>query len=55
MFFELLELIETAQEEQVSNLFDHFERVGDAACPEGVPDAVDVVVNFTGEHLLFGL
>ena len=42
--------IQRAQEKQVGDLLDHLQRVGDAARPEGVPDLVDAVAEFTGKH-----
>jgi hypothetical protein len=37
-----LELIETFDEQKVSDLFDHGERVRDAARPEIIPDTIDL-------------
>jgi len=49
-FGEELEIVEVAEEEEVGDLFDDLGGVGDAAGPEGVPDAVDLVADFAGEH-----
>ena len=49
-FFEELEVVEASEEEEVSDLFDDFEGVGNAAGREGEPDAVDLVADFAGEH-----
>ena len=38
------------QKEQVGDLLDDFNGVGDAAGPEGVPDLIDFVAQVTGEH-----
>ena len=42
VLLERVQVVEPAQEQQVGDLLDDFERVGDAAGPEGVPDAVDL-------------
>ena len=44
--FKGLEFIKAPEEEEVCNLLDDFERIGDAAGPEGVPDGVDLATNF---------
>ncbi len=49
-FFERVQLVQTLDEQQVSDLLDDFERVGDPAGPEGIPDLVDLIANFAGEH-----
>src|SRR5439155_12558506 len=51
VLFQRVQVIQTTQEEQVRDLLDHLERVGDAAGPECVPDAVDLILDFTGDHL----
>ena len=33
-----------------SAALQHLQRIGDAAAPEGIPDAVDLVAQLTGEH-----
>jgi hypothetical protein len=43
-------VIETLDEEQVCDLLDDFEWVGDAAGPEGVPDGVDLAADSSCEH-----
>ena len=43
-------VVEPAEEEQVGDLLDHLQRVRDAAGPEGVPDAVDLVLDVAGDH-----
>ena len=42
IFGEGLEVVEAAEEEQVSDLLNDFEGVGDTTGPEGVPDGVDL-------------
>jgi hypothetical protein len=46
--FEGLEFIEAAEEEEVGDLFDDFEGVGNAASPEGIPDCVYLLFDFAG-------
>ena len=40
-----------AHEQKVGNLLDHLERIGDATCPESVPDVVDPGTKFTRQHV----
>ena len=42
VFGERLQIVKAAEEEQVSDLLNDFEGVGDATGPEGVPDGVDL-------------
>src|SRR5690554_475516 len=44
--------VEHAGEHQVADLFDHGQRVGDAAGPEFFPEFVYVVTDFASEHWL---
>ena len=46
--FQGVELVQAAQEKEIGDLLDDFKGVGDAAGPEGVPNAVDLAANFTG-------
>ena len=41
VLLEGLKVIEAPYEQQVGDLLDHLERVGDPARPEGVPDTVE--------------
>jgi len=41
VFFPCVRLVEAAHEKQVGDLLDDFERIGDAARPEGVPHIID--------------
>ncbi len=50
VLLERLEFVEALDEEQVGELFDDGERVGDAAGPHGVPDAIDFGFEFAGDH-----
>lgn len=45
-------VVQAAEEKQVGDLLHDFEGVGDAAGPEGVPDAIDLAADFTGEHVI---
>ena len=51
--FQLLgsfEFVEALEKEQVGDLLNDFHGIGDAAGPEGVPDAVDLIADFTCKH-----
>jgi hypothetical protein len=45
-----LQFIEAAQKKQVSDLLDDFERIGNAPCPKGIPDSVDLIADFACQH-----
>jgi len=45
-----VQVVQPAQKEQVGDLLDDFQRVGDAAGPEGIPDSVDLALDFAGHH-----
>ena len=51
-FFECLLLVEPLDEQQVGELFHHFERVGDSSGPEVIPDRIDFGLQFTLDHSL---
>ena len=42
VLFQGVQVVEPALEQQVSDVLDHFDRVGDAAKSEGIPDGVDL-------------
>jgi hypothetical protein len=46
-----LHVVEPADEEQIGDLLDHLERIGDAARPERIPDAVDLVPEFPRQQV----
>jgi len=50
VFFEGMKIVETAKEEKIRDLFDHFQRVGDATGPKDIPESVDLVFNFASNH-----
>ena len=45
-----LKIVEPADEEQIGDLLDDLQRVGNAARPERVPELVDLVAQFAGQH-----
>jgi hypothetical protein len=45
-----VEIVQPLDEEQVGNLLDHLQRIGNATRPERVPDGVDLIANCTGQH-----
>ena len=45
-----MEVVEALDEEEVRDLVHHFQRVGDAARPEHVPQAVYLAFEFSGDH-----
>ena len=42
VFLQGVQVVQAAQEQQVSDLLHHLQRVGDAARPERIPDGVDL-------------
>lgn len=48
---ERMKLVEAAKEKQVGDLLDCGQRVGDASRPQGVPDAVDLALEFAIDHV----
>ena len=52
-FFERLQLVKPLDEKQISDLLDDFQRIGNPAGPEGIPDLIDLVTNFVGKHECF--
>lgn len=50
VFLEGVDLVQALDEEQVGELLDDGERIGDAAGPQGVPDAVDFGFDFASDH-----
>jgi hypothetical protein len=45
-----VQVVQPAQEQQVGDLLDDLQRVGDTAGPEGIPDAVDLALEVTCDH-----
>ena len=52
VLLECMRLVQAADEEEIGDLLDHLERVGDATRPEGVPDVVDLGAKFTRQHAI---
>jgi hypothetical protein len=52
-FLQRLNFVEPLDEEQVGELFDNGQRVGNAAGPHRIPDAIDSGFEFAGDHCLF--
>ena len=50
VFLQRVQIVQPLDEEQVGDLLDDFERIGDAARPEGIPDAIDLIADIAGEH-----
>jgi hypothetical protein len=48
--FQCLQLVKPADEEQIGDLFDDFQRVRNAARPERVPELIDFITEFAGEY-----
>jgi len=42
--------VKTTKKEQVGDLLDDLDGIGDPSGPEGVPDSVDLVSYFPGQH-----
>ncbi len=50
VFLEGVQVVEALEEEQVGDLLDDLEGVGNAAGPEGIPEGIDFTADFAGEH-----
>jgi hypothetical protein len=50
VLLEGLELVESPDEQEICDLLDHLDGVADATGPEGVPDAVDLALEVSGDH-----
>ena len=48
-----MRLVEPAHEQEVGDLLDDLERIGDATRPKSVPDVVDLGSKFTCQHISF--
>jgi hypothetical protein len=48
--FERMQIIEPFYEQEVGNLLDYRARIRYTTGPEGIPDLIDLIANFTGEH-----
>jgi hypothetical protein len=51
IFFQGVEVIQASEKQKICDLLDDFERIGNATRPEGVPDAVNLVADSSGEHV----
>ena|SRR6266571_6092720 len=51
VLLERVQVVQTAQEEQVGDLLNHLEWIGDAAGPERVPYLVDLALDGAGDHV----
>ena len=50
VFFAGMRLVQPPHEQEVSDPLDHFERIGDATGPKGIPYIVDLGAKFTSQH-----
>jgi len=46
------QFVKPLEEEKIGDLFNDFERIRNSARPKRIPDAIDLVADFTGKHLL---
>lgn len=45
-----VEVVEPFQEQEIGDLLNHLQRVGNPAGPEAIPDPVDLVAEFASQH-----
>ena len=50
VFLEGVEVVEALEEEQVGDLLDDLEGIGNAAGPEGIPEGINFTADIAGEH-----
>ena len=50
VLFQRVEVVQALEEQQVGDLLDDFEGIGDAAGPEGIPEGVNFGADFAGKH-----
>jgi hypothetical protein len=49
-FLGRLQFVHALEKGQAGDLLNDFERIGDPAGPESVPDAINLIANFTSKH-----
>jgi hypothetical protein len=50
VFLQRVQIVEPLKEQQVGDLLDDFERIGNAARPEGIPEGINLVANVSSNH-----
>jgi hypothetical protein len=50
VFLQCVQVVEAFEEEQIGDLLDDFERIGNATSPEGIPERVNFAADFAVEH-----
>jgi hypothetical protein len=50
VLFQGVQVVQTAEKEQVGDLLHDFQGIGNAAGPEGIPDAVYLIADIAGKH-----
>lgn len=51
VFFQRLQVVQPTEKEEIGDLLDDLQGVGNAAGPEAVPDRIDLALDFTGDHV----
>jgi hypothetical protein len=50
VFLQRVEVVEALEKEEVGDLLDDFEGIGNAAGPEGISEGVNLTADLAGEH-----
>lgn len=50
VLLQLVQIVKAADKQQIGDLFDHLQRIRNAAGPESVPNAIDLILDVTGDH-----
>lgn len=51
VFLQRVEVVQALQKEQLGDLLNDLQGMGNAAGPEGIPEGIDFAADFTGDHL----
>ncbi len=53
VLLQLVQIVEAADKQQIGDLFDHLQRIRNAAGPESVPNAINLILDVAGDHADF--
>jgi hypothetical protein len=50
VLFERVQVVETTEEEEIRDLLDHLEWIGNTTCPKSIPNLINLILDAAGNH-----